>query len=319
MPGQRRTRRLQPARPPAVILLLKLLLAPALVVGSSLAGRRWGPRVSGMLAALPIVAGPILLITCLEHGTRFGARAASAALLGLISLALFVLAFAWAARSWNWSTALPISWAVCLLADLALSRLTVTPGWGLALVLASAWTVTKLLPRGSTGPAATPTTVSWPWWDLPARAVATALLVTTLSAISGTVGPSMTGVLAPFPIATSVLAAFILAQRGAGDAVRLLRGVPRGLYGFAAFCFLVAALVERVGIGIGFTLAAAATLSVQLLAAVPARWTARAAQRRHGQEGTHVDEPRESMRPRPAGRKPSDPATRSRMSPSSQP
>lgn len=56
MPGQRRTRRLQPARPRAVILLLKLLLAPALVVGSSLAGRRWGPRVSGMFAALPIVA-----------------------------------------------------------------------------------------------------------------------------------------------------------------------------------------------------------------------------------------------------------------------
>jgi hypothetical protein len=257
-----------------VILLLKLLLAPALVVGSSLAGRRWGPRVSGMFAALPIVAGPILLITCLEHGTQFGARAASAALLGLISLSLFVLTFAWAARSWGWSTTLPLSWAVCLLADMALSRLTVAPGWGLALVLASAWTVTKLLPGRSTEPEATAATVSWPWWDLPARAVATALLVMTLSAMSGAVGPSMTGVLAPFPIATSVLAAFILAQRGTVDAVRLLRGVPRGLCGFAAFCFLVAALVERVGIGIGFTLAAAATLSVQLLAAVPARWTA---------------------------------------------
>jgi hypothetical protein len=248
-----------------------------------------------MFAALPIVAGPILLITCLEHGTRFGARAASAALLGLTSLTLFVLTFAWAARSWGWSTTLPLSWAVCLLADIALTRLTVAHGWGLALVLASAWTVTKLLPGSSTEPAATATTVSWPWWDLPARAVATALLVMTLSAISGAVGPSMTGVLAPFPIATSVLAAFILAQRGTVDAIRLLRGVPRGLSGFAAFCFLVAALVERVGIGIGFTLAAAATLSVQLLAAVRARWTAQGGANRHDQEGKHIDEPRERI------------------------
>ncbi|MEV6932252.1 hypothetical protein AB0M46_48255 [Dactylosporangium sp. NPDC051485] len=70
-------------------LVLKLLLAPLLVAGSSLAGRRWGAQVAGVLVALPIVAGPILLIACLEHGPAFGARAAASALLGLVSLALF--------------------------------------------------------------------------------------------------------------------------------------------------------------------------------------------------------------------------------------
>jgi hypothetical protein len=44
------------------VLALKLLLAPLLVVASSLAGRRWGPRLAGILVVLPIVAGPILLI-----------------------------------------------------------------------------------------------------------------------------------------------------------------------------------------------------------------------------------------------------------------
>lgn len=49
--------------------LLKLVLAPALVVVSSLAGRRWGPELAGALVALPIVAGPILFITYLAVAT----------------------------------------------------------------------------------------------------------------------------------------------------------------------------------------------------------------------------------------------------------
>jgi hypothetical protein len=67
------------------VTLLKLVLAPALVVVSSLAGRRWGPEPAGALVALPIVAGPILFITYLDHGRRFVSRAASASLLGLVS------------------------------------------------------------------------------------------------------------------------------------------------------------------------------------------------------------------------------------------
>jgi hypothetical protein len=47
---------------PVTVLALKLLLGPLLVVASSLAGRRWGSWVAGILVVLPIVAGPILLI-----------------------------------------------------------------------------------------------------------------------------------------------------------------------------------------------------------------------------------------------------------------
>ncbi|WP_460818436.1 hypothetical protein, partial [Microbacterium petrolearium] len=58
--------------------------------------------------------------------------------------------------------------------------------------------------------------------------VATALLVVVVTTLSGTLGPGMTGVLAPFPIASSVVAAFALAQHGSGEAVHLLRGVLAG-------------------------------------------------------------------------------------------
>jgi hypothetical protein len=245
-----------------VTLLLKLLLAPLLVVGSSVAGRRWGAAVAGTLVALPIVAGPILFITCLEQGPRFGARAASASLLGLVSLAVFTVVFARASRRVGWVGALAAAWSATLALDLGLARLTVPPFAAFAVVLAAAWLALRVFPTApAEAPAAPP---RWPWWDLPGRAVATAALVVAVTTAAERVGPALTGVLAPFPIATSVVAAFVLAQQGTDGAVRTLRGVPRGLLGFAVFCLLVAVLVERLGTPATFAVAVAATLAVQL-------------------------------------------------------
>jgi hypothetical protein len=73
------------------VLLAKLLLAPACVVAVSLAGRRWGIAVAGILGGLPVVAGPILVVLTLVHGSAFGAEAAAGTLLGLAALTLFVV------------------------------------------------------------------------------------------------------------------------------------------------------------------------------------------------------------------------------------
>ncbi|MEA5363717.1 hypothetical protein VA596_29580 [Amycolatopsis sp., V23-08] len=239
-------------------LLLKLVLAPLLVVGSSLAGRRWGPGVTGLLVALPVVAGPILVVTYLEHGAAFAARAASASLLGLVSLAVFSVVFAFVARARSWPVTLLTGWAACLAVDLGLS-FTPVPAW-VALVLAAlvAWGAAKVVPaaRGEARP------VALPWWDLPARAVATAVLVVSLTAAAGRLGPDLTGVLAPFPVGTSVVAVFALVQGGPAAAVATTRGVLRGLGGFAAFCYLVAVLAEPIE-GWAFLVAAAGVLVVQ--------------------------------------------------------
>ena len=223
-------------------LLLKLVLAPLLVVGSSLAGRRWGPSLTGLLVAMPVVAGPILLITFLEHGPAFVARAASASLLGLVSLAAFAVVFARVSRARSWPGTVLLGWLVCLSLDLALSFAPV-PVWGaLGLALVAAWAATRIMPSpGEAGP------VTLPWWDLPARAVATAGLVVALTAAAGRLGPDLTGVLAPFPTGTSVVAVFALAQGGPAAAAATMQGVLRGLGGFAAFCFLVAVLAEPIG------------------------------------------------------------------------
>ncbi|WP_370108628.1 hypothetical protein [Streptacidiphilus sp. MAP12-33] len=255
------------------MLMMKLLLAPGLVVGASLAGRRWGPSVAGLLVALPIVAGPILAITCLERGRGFAARAASSSLLGLVSLAVFAVVFVLlsrGSRTRNWWVTLVLAWLVCLAVDAVLAQVSVPPVVALGLALVGAGLATRALARiegrtAATGTVPVTTARVAPWWDLPARAAVTALLVTAVTTAAAHLGPNLTGVLAPFPIATSVVAAFALAQGGTQAATATLRGVLRGLWGFAAFCFLVAVLVQPLGAVAGFGVAVVCTPLLQLV------------------------------------------------------
>ena len=85
LPRRRRVRRLSAradaARraccPAVAVLALKLILAPAFVVGASLIARRFGPRIGGLVGGLPVVAGPILLVLAIVHDRAFAARSAT--------------------------------------------------------------------------------------------------------------------------------------------------------------------------------------------------------------------------------------------------
>src|SRR3954454_21185384 len=110
------------------LLVLKLTLAPGLVTATTLAGRRWGPRMAGWLGGLPVVVAPILLAITLEHGRGFGSRAAAGALLGLLSLTGFILTYGWCARVMSWLPAAALGWIVFVGASLLLDQ-TDPPNW----------------------------------------------------------------------------------------------------------------------------------------------------------------------------------------------
>lgn len=246
------------------ILLLKLFLAPLLVVASTLAGRRWGPGVAGILVGQPVVAGPILFITYLQNGAGFASDAAGSSLLGLVSLAAFAVVFARAARRSGWLGTLAAGWAVVLIVDAGLSAARLIAPVALAVTLAATVAAMMLMP--ATGPERRgEPAVTSPPWDLPGRAVATGILVLTVTTASSALGPHWTGLLAPFPTAISVVAAFTHAQRGAVEVARTLAGAVMSLISFSAFCLSVAVLLPSVG-GVAFVLAAAVTVAVQLLA-----------------------------------------------------
>jgi len=235
-------------------LAWKLTLAPALVTAVSLAGRRWGARVAGMLAGLPVVGGPILLLVAIDQGPAFGARAAISTTVGLASTMAFCLAYSWSARWLAWGGSLAIGYGAYLALTWVLSHLTVGALGASLVALAAIATTVWLMPRPSGEIAA----ASPRWWDLPLRATFTGALVLAVTTAAHLLGPKWTGLLTPFPIATSVLAVFAHAQ--SGSPVRLLRGLVLGLIGFVGFTAIVATSVERLGIACACGLAVVVAL-----------------------------------------------------------
>src|SRR4030095_13403342 len=86
-------------------LALKLALTPALIGLVSLAGRRWGPGVSGWRVGFPLTSGPIAFFLALDHGVRFAAAAAVGSMTGAGAQAAFCLLYGRLARRGRWGWA----------------------------------------------------------------------------------------------------------------------------------------------------------------------------------------------------------------------
>jgi hypothetical protein len=247
------------------MLLLKLTLAPTLVAGVTLAGRRWGARIAGVLAGLPVVAGPILLFVALDEGAGFAAHAAVSALVGLLAPIAFCLVHAWSARRLSWPVTIALAGAVAVTTTALVGQLAIGTAAAIALALAALSLAIRAMPTTTaTQPVARP-----PWWDLPLRMLVTATLVVTITVSARLLGPRWTGTLTPFPIATSVLAVFAHAQTG--SSARLLHGLMSGLYGLVGFATLIAMTVARWGIAPSFALGFVVAVAINALLIVRAR------------------------------------------------
>jgi hypothetical protein len=242
------------------LLATKLLLAPSFVVGASLAARRYGPRVGGLIGGLPVVAGPILLAYALAHGASFAAGAAVGTMLGLVSLIAFVVVYARLAGRVSWAGSMLAGWLAFALSTALFSALTPAAGVALAIAGAGLGIGIVLTPRvrGLDGPSE-----PVPSWDLPMRAACALALVLTLTAVAGWLGPQLSGLLAPFPVIATVLATFTHAQHGHEEVRRLLRWLLGGYGAFALFCFTLAVALRPLGTAPAFLLATAVALLSQ--------------------------------------------------------
>jgi hypothetical protein len=244
------------------LLLLKALLTPSLIGLVSVAGRRWGPAVSGLLVGLPLTSGPVLLILALQNGNSFAADTARGIIFGTITVAFFCLTYASAALHWRWPGALLASWLVFLVATALLQLVALTLSLALAFTLSVVVAALALavFPRVPTKHAAT---ITSPLWDIPARMAVATVFVLLLTGVAPLLGSHLTGLLAPFPIFGTVLAVFTHAQAGTAVALRLLRGLLVGLLSFASFFLVAGTLIVPAGILPAFIAAIIATVIVQ--------------------------------------------------------
>jgi len=234
--------------PVDTILLLRVGLAPLLMVAVTVVARRWGAEVSGLLVGLPLTSGPIVLLLSLEHGTHFGSQVALATLIGLIGVSAFCVGYGSVAGTFPWYWATLIGWIAYGVAAWSLARLAVSVAPLLMIVTMTLVASYAVLPRK--------TTSSQPSkrgsWEIPLRMLTAMLMVLSVTGLAGVLGARWSGVLSPFPAYATITTAFTHQAQGSGEAILVLRGILIGSLTFAVFFAIVALTLDSLGIGAAF-------------------------------------------------------------------
>ncbi len=220
----------------SAVLAAKLLASPALIGLASLAGKRWGPNIAGLMGGLPLVGGPVVLALWLLHGPEYATQVSLAAPVGVWATLVYLLVLGFISAYWPWYSAIPFAWLCYLSSALLIDAVGLAQSLALGIaVIAGLWlAATRALPK----PMAAPAPTALPQIELLARMVAAALLVWTLTTVSEHLGTHLTGVLAGAPVAAVVIPAFTMANSGRDALLITLRGFLTGLMGFAVF-FLI--------------------------------------------------------------------------------
>ena len=235
------------------------MLTPALIGAASLAGRRWGPALSGWLVGLPFTSAPITLFLALDHGAPFARAAAIGTLAGTMSQTAFCLAYGALAPRFAWPVALGASVVAFGAVTAVLQRVSVPLPALLAAVTIVLVVALVLMPHRSD---AAPSR-ELPAWDIPARMLLATVFVLALTALAPALGAGLTGLLAPFPLYAAVLATFAHRLQGAGPARGVVRGLLLGLFAFAGFFVTLAALIADAGVTLAFAGATVVALAIQ--------------------------------------------------------
>lgn len=237
-----------------MILPLKLLMAPVLIAAATLAGRRWGPAVSGWFISFPFISAPISLILALQNGLDFAAQAAAGTLGGQVCCCAFSASYLLAAKKlpWWWSAPLAAGAYFGCGAVWNAYPQPLLPAFGL--LVAVIFLLLAFIPRSAhqqqRGQA--------PWWDLPTRMITAVVFVSVLTSAAGALGPQLSGLLSSFPVMGIILACFTHAQQGNQAVHALLRGSILGSFAIAAFYLTVGGLLPVTGSLLVYVLGAAA-------------------------------------------------------------
>ena len=216
-----------------MLLLTKLILMPIVMGVVTLASRRWGNKVGGVIASMPWIAGPILLFFILEQGKAFGIRAVPGVLTGIGSLICFCFSYATLSRRFAWWLTLPLSYIVYVSVAFAFTFVHISLLLVYALVLIGVALCLRFFPV-PTAHVSPPRRLPY---DLIIRMVAATLFMLTITALASLLGPTWSGILTPFPILTSIIAVFTHVTQGSNNAIMSLRGIVMGLFGFTTFLF----------------------------------------------------------------------------------
>ncbi len=245
-----------------VTLIVRMAVTAAFLLAATVTAERAGPLIGGLVATLPISAGPIYIFLAIDHGAHFVGESAIGSLVGNAINVVFALTYALLAQ--RRSLAISLSGAFVLW--VSLTWLTNHTTWSLpvaialnVVVLGVALVLTARL-RHIKAPQ-----VKARWHDLVMRAAMVALLVGVVVTLSYHIGPAASGNLAVFPIVlTSII--FILHRRVGGPATAaVMANAIIGLSGFGVACIVLNLTADPLGAALALSLTLAVSFGYNLI------------------------------------------------------
>jgi hypothetical protein len=246
----------------ALTLIVKMAVTAGFVLAATITAERAGPLVGGLVATLPLGAGPVYVFLALDHDAHFIADSATASLAINAVNVLFALIYAWLAQKRSVGASLGGAFLMWLVLALTVHSIQWSYGGALLLnivvVTPAVWLARPL--RHVRMPV-----FHARWTDLAMRAALVAALVGITVTFSFQLGSIGSGILAVFPvILISIM--FILHRRvGGKPTAAVLANAPLGLIGFAGACTMLHFTAEPLGVPVGLTLALATSVGWSLL------------------------------------------------------
>jgi hypothetical protein len=244
------------------MILLKLTMAPVLIGLVSMAERKWGASVSGLLVGLPLTGGPVLFFVTLEQGKSFSARTSVGSMMGLVALSAFAMVYARISQAHGWQPSLLAATGAYIVTSILLMKLpSLSMGWAFPIACGALSLVLFCLPRE---PSLTPEFKISSAREISLRMAMAAAIVFLLTSFASLIGPMSSGLVSIFPVYTSILAVFnhtkssILARA-------VLKGVITGAFGAAVFFLIVASALGSTATGLCFVFATLAAVAVPAL------------------------------------------------------
>ncbi|MGR3810569.1 hypothetical protein [Jiulongibacter sp. NS-SX5] len=244
---------------------IKVIAMPVIIALVTLASRKWGNVVGGVIAGMPWVGGAILLFIALEQGKSFALNVIPGALVGLICWLAFCVSYMVFGQRFKALPSLIFSNLSYLIIGSVLMNFTdnLHVGIWFVILISSLVLVLMNFPQVKEKDTGLSRRIKF---DIPLRMLMITAFVVGLTYFADLLGPTWSGILTPFPVMTATLAVFIHIGQGMHQVRLTLMGMFTGVVGFSAFLMVLVYLLPQNGIAASFLIALAVNVVAVLLA-----------------------------------------------------
>jgi hypothetical protein len=235
-------------------LMLRMAVTAAFVVTASIITERSGPVIGALVATLPISAGPSYVFLALDHDAAFIAEGALASL--PINAATICLGLTYVVLAQRRSMLVSFSAAVAVW--IALATVIRMTHWSLfGGVAANVVAFAVCLPLLKRFRNVRMPLITRRWYDIPLRALLVSTLVATVVTLSGWVGPTISGIIALFPVVFTSMMLILHPRIGGPPTAAVLANSGWGLIGFGGGIAVMHLAALRFGSAVALSLALA--------------------------------------------------------------